>query len=219
MAKVISNLTNAIASINTLLELDSTPPTSGDEDYSVWTNLINVAVNIWENEEGVLWKELFCELADASDGGKTTVAGQYAYSVPTNFKSLNSGIVWVDDAPFQVIKIEDKQLYDQNLGDWCYFTDTNLEFNPNLTITAGGTIKYNYYKDATALTTGTSTFEMSDPMFAVYYALAELTKEEGNQEALNIAMQKLEAMKTRNESTAYHQDNSVISPVGEGFGV
>jgi hypothetical protein len=218
MAKVITTLANAISSINTLLELDSTPPTSGDEDYTVWTNLINISVNIWENEEGTLWKELFTDLTSASDGGKTTVAGQYAYALPTNFRFLNSGYVWVDDTPFTVIKIEDLQLYEQNLGNWVYFTETYMNFNPNLTIEGGSTIKYNYYKDATALTISTSTFEMSDPMFAVYYTLAELTKEEGNQEALNIATQKLEAMKTKNEMTAMHQDNTTINPVGDGFG-
>ena len=218
MAQVISNLTNAISYINTLLELDSSPPTSGDEDYTVWMNLLNVAINLWENEEGVLWKELFADLTTASDGEKTTVAGQYAYDLPTNFKFLNSGIVWVDDTPFTVIKIEDLQLYDQNLGNWVYFTQTHMNFNPNLTITGGSTIKYNYYKDATALSTGASTFEMSDPMFAVYYAVAELTKEEGNAQALTISTQKLEAMKTKNEMTAIHQENSITNPVGDGFG-
>lgn len=218
MAQVISTLTNAISSLNTLLELDSTPPTSGDEDYTVWMNLLNVAVNIWEHEEGMKWKELFVELTDAATGDKTTVAGQTEYDLPTDFKYLNSGYVWIDTVAYPVIKIEDLQLYEENTGNWCYFTPTHLEFNKNLTIEAGGTIKYSYYKNATALSTGTDTFEMSDPMFAVYYALAELTKEEGNQEALNISTQKLEAMKIRNEDTAYHQDNSMINPVREGFG-
>jgi len=185
----------------------------------VWTNLINMAVDLWEHEEGILWKELFVQLADAADGDKTTVAGQTEYDLPTDFKFLNSGYVWVDDTPFPVIKVEDLQLYDQNTANWCYFTTSHLEFNPNLTVTAGGTIKYNYYKNATALSTGTDTFEMSDPMFAVYFAVAQLTKEEGNAEVLNIAMQKLEAMKVRNEAPAYYQDNSMMNPVADGFGI
>jgi len=219
MAKVLTDLDDAISHINTILELDSTAPTSGDEDYTVWMNLCNIAIDLWEHEEGILWKELFVELADAADGDKTTVAGQTQYDVPTDFKFLNSGFVWVDDVPFPVIRIEDLQLYDQNTSNWCYFTKTHLEFNPNLTVEAGGTIKYNYYKNATALTTGTDTFEMSDPMFAVYFAVSELTKEEGNAETLNIAMQKLEAMKVRNEAPAYYQDNSMMNPVRDGFGI
>jgi len=56
-------------------------------------------------------------------------------------------------------------------------------------------------------------------MFAVYFAVAQLTKEEGNAEVLNIAMQKLEAMKVRNEAPAYYQDNSMMNPVADGFGI
>ena len=219
MAKVITTLTDAISYINTLLELDSDPPASGDEDYTVWKNLINVAIDLWEHEEGILWKDLFVQLTNATGGEKTTVAGQHAYDVPTDFKFLNSGYVWVDDTPFPVIRIEDLQLYDQNTTNWCYFTKTHLNFNQNLTITAGGTIKYNYYKNATAVSTGTDTFEMSDPMFVVYYTVAQLTKEEGNAESLSMASQKLEAMKVRNEAPAYYQDNSMLNPTGEGFGI
>ena len=79
--------------------------------------------------------------------------------------------------------------------------------------------KYNYYKNATAVSTGTDTFEMSDPMFVVYYTVAQLTKEEGNAESLSMASQKLEAMKVRNEAPAYYQDNSMLNPTGEGFGI
>ena len=76
MAKVVSTLADCINYVNTLYESDSTAPTSGDEDYTVWTGLLNIAVNLWEREEGLLWKELFAKLADAADGDKTiTVAG------------------------------------------------------------------------------------------------------------------------------------------------
>lgn len=222
MAQIISTLTNAISYINTLMELDSDPPTSGDEDYTVWMNLLNVAINLWEKEEGVLWKELFVDLADAATGDTTTVADDYSYALPDDFKFPNSAYVWLgsgtNKTTLQVIKIEDKQLYENNSEEWCYFTSTTLEINPNLTITAGYTISYSYYKYATALTTGTDTLEMSDPMFAVYYTVAQLTREEGNAEYLNIATQKLEAMKTRNESTALHQPNTINNPAEDGFG-
>jgi hypothetical protein len=60
---------------------------------------------------------------------------------------------------------------------------------------------------------------MSDPMFAVYYALSELTKEEGNAQALNLATQKMEAMKTRNEMPAWFQEDSFLTNTNTGFGV
>jgi hypothetical protein len=224
MAKIVSTLDGAITKLNSLLELDSTSPSSGDEDYTVWTDLINAGCNLWENEEGVLWNELFVKLADAPDGTKTTTTAN-TYTVPALFRFPASGYVWLgsgtNKTAYKVIRQQDLQLYENNSDNWCYFLmdgSPTLEFNPNLTITTGQTISYNYYKYASALTTGTDTFEMSDPMFAVYYALSELTKEEGNAQALNIATQKIESMKTRNEQPAWYQSDSQ-QQVDVGFGV
>ena len=61
MSKVISTLGDAIEYINFLYESDNQPPISGDEDYTVWTGLLNIAINLWEKEEGLLWKELFAK--------------------------------------------------------------------------------------------------------------------------------------------------------------
>lgn len=225
MAKVISTLDSAIAMLNNLYEGDSTPPAEGEEDYEVWTGLLNAGVNIWENEEGMLWKELFGKLADAPDGDKTTNAGDTSYATPSLFRFPASGYVWLGSGTsktaYKVIAQEDLTLYENNSGNWCYFlmdTTPTLEFNPNLSIEAGLTINYNYYKHATALSDNLDTFEMSDPMFAVYYALSELKKEEGDVSALEIATQKLEAMKTRNTMPAHWQEESMTFRTGGGFG-
>ncbi|OFW53971.1 MAG: hypothetical protein A2163_07825 [Actinobacteria bacterium RBG_13_35_12] len=225
MAKVISTLDNAIEYLNNLYEADSTVPTSTEEDYIVWTSLFNTAVNLWENEEGILWRELFVKLANAADGDKTVTAGDYSYAVPTDFRFPASGYVWLGTAPnataYRVIKQEEVQLFENNTEKWCYFlmdTTPTLEFNPQINLTTGDTISYMYYKNATALTTGASTFEMSDPMFAVYYALAELKKEEGDPTAQAIATQKLEAMKTRNIMPAHFQANKLENYLESGFG-
>lgn len=225
MAAVITTLTNAISYLNTLYEFDSTAPSSGEEDFSVWTALFNTAINIWENEEGVLWKELFVKLADASDGDKTTTAGDYSYAVPSDFRFPASGYVWLGSGTnkqaYKVISQEKLQLYENNSEKWCYFLmdgSPTLEFNPNVTLPDSYTISYNYYKYATALSSGTDEFEMSDPMFAVFYALSELKKEEGDQIAASIATQKLEGMKTKNIMPTWMQEDSLISEVGDGFG-
>lgn len=220
MAVIISTLDNAIDYINFLYEGDSTPPSSGEEDYDVWTGLLNTAVNLWENEEGVLWEELFIDLADAPDGDKTT-DGTNTYDLPTLFKFPASGYVWTgsgeNKTAYKVIRIKDKQLYENNTDNWCYFTSTKLKFNPNISMSTGETITYSYYKSASKLTTGSDTFEMSDPMFAVYYALSELKKEEGDTSAATIATQKLEGMKTKNMQTPDWQIDSLY-PLGGGVG-
>ena len=227
MARVITDLDDAIEMINTLYEGDSTPPSSGEEDYEVWMALLNAAINIWEYEEGMLWDELYTKLSDNSTGGDTTTtAGDYSYNCPTAFRFPASGYVWLgtgtNKTAFKVIKPQDLQLYENDTSNWCYFlTDGSptLEFNPNCQIPDGYTINYSYYKHATALTTGASTFEMADPMFAVYYALSELKKEEGDTTALSIAQQKLEGMKTKNVMPSWYQDIN-LRPINDGgFGI
>jgi hypothetical protein len=226
MAQIISTLSDAISYINSLYEGDSTTPSSGDEDYTLWTALLNVAVNVWETEEGVLWKELFVKLSDAATGDKTTVANDYSYTCPTNFRFPASGYVWLgsgsNKTAVKVIKQEELTLYENNTDDWCYFLmdgSPTLEFNPNMTITGGYTINYNYYKFATKLTTSTDTFEMSDPMFAVYFAISELKRDEGDTAAGAVASQKLEGMKTRNVMPTWYQSDSVTNKTEDGFGV
>ncbi|MCL5070189.1 MAG: hypothetical protein M1308_04745 [Actinobacteria bacterium] len=225
MSLITSTLADFITYLNTLYNSSSTAPVSGDEDYTVWTSLANIAVNIWENEEGMLWNELFVKLADAPNGTKTTTIGNYSYTVPTLFRFPAGGYVWLGDntnkTAYKIIKAQDLQLYENDSGNWCYFLmdgTPTLEFNPNLTFSKAQTINYAYYKKATKLTTGTDSFEMSDPMFAVYFILAELKKEEGNTAELQIASQKLNAMKTLNEMPSWLEEYSLTNKTEGGFG-
>lgn len=227
MAKLLIDVDDAIEYLNTLYEGDNDAPGSDEDDYAIWLSLFNLAVDIWESEEGVLWKELFVKLADAADGDKTTSAGDTSYTLPTDFRFPASGYVWLGSGTsktaYKVIKQEDIVLYENDSSNWCYFLmdkTPTLEFNPNITITGDLTISYNYYKYATKLTAGSDTFEMSDPMFVVYYALSELNKEEGDSTALTIATQKLDAMKTRNVLPAWMQSDSALdSNLSDGFGI
>lgn len=225
MGTIISTIDDAIDYLNTLYESDSTAPTEGDEDYTVWLSLFNLAQNLWEKEEGMLWKELYVKIADAADGDKTTVADTNSYDLPSDFKFSASGYVWLgtgsNKSPYKVIKPQEVQLYENTTSRWCYFDvpGLKLEFNPNVNMIGDETINYMYYKYATKLTTGTDTFEMSDPMFAVYYALSELLKEEGDVSAAAIATQKMEAMKTVNEMSTWFQEDSVTNRTENGFGI
>jgi len=223
MVKIINTLDDAISFINSLYEADSTAPTDGDEDYTVWTALINIAINIWNMEEGVLWEELFVNLDNAATGDKTAAAGDYSYDCPDDFVFPNSGYVWIGDntnkTAYKVISRNELQLYENSSGGWCYFirgASPTLEFNPNCTVLAG-TIRYNYYKYPAKMDTTTDVFDMSDPMFVVYYALSELKKDEGDTTAGVIASQKLEGMKTKNIMTTIYQDDSVQDETDPGF--
>lgn len=224
MARIINTLSDALGYLNTLFEGDSTPPASGEEDHTVWTNLLNVGINLWENEEGVLWRDLFTTLTASADGDKTTAADDRSYVLPALFQFPASAIVWLgagtQKIAYSVISIEKVQLMENDSSRWCYFTETTLEFNPNLTIAGSNTINYNYYKFATKLATDASTFEMSDPFFAIYYALSELKKDEGDTSSLTIATQKMEAMKTKNIMPSWYKENDLDGLTSnDGFGI
>lgn len=222
---IVKTLTQAVSYINSLYEIDSTPPASGEEDYEVWKGLLNVAINLWENEEGVMWRELFVKLDDAATGDKTASAGDYSYTCPDDFVFPASGYVWIGNntnkTAYKVIRQDEVQIRQNNSEKWCYFLQDStptLEFNPNCQVTAG-TIRYDYYKTATGVSSGTDEFEMSDPMFAVYYVVSELKREEGDNSPAIIATGKMEAMKTKNEAVPFYQENSVINETEVGFGV
>jgi len=227
MATIIKTLSDAISYINSLYEQDSTAPSSGDESYTLWTALINIAVGLWENEEGVLWRELYTTLADASDGDKTITASTWDYDCPSDFNFVVGKVRLVSPSGvssyYEVIPSSDVSLYDDNSDRWCYFTGNasdgyKIHFNPDLTLTTGYTIAYEYYKTATKMTTGADTFEMADPMFAVFYTLGELKKDEGDTTAMGIATQKLEAMRVKNMMPSFYQDTSLRDRTGDGFG-
>ena len=170
MAQILQTLGDAIGKLNSLYNGSSTAPTAGSEDYIVWTDFFNIGINLWESEEGVLWKELFVRLVDAPDGTKTTTAGTYSYSIPALFQFPASGYVWLGSSnnkvPFKIIDETDLQLFENDLGNWCYFltgATPTLEFNPNCTMPTGYTISYDYYKFATAVSASTDKFEIERP--------------------------------------------------------
>jgi len=227
MAVIIQTLADFVSYLNTLYESDSTAPSSGDEDYTVWTALANIAINIWEREEGVNWKELHTNLSDASDGDTAIEDDDWDYDCPTDFDHVVGKVRLVSTSGissyFNVISSKEVPLADDTSGQWCYFTGNissghDIHFNPDLNLTTGDTITYEYYKKATKLSATTDKFEMSDPMFAVYYALSELKKEEGNADEIAIATQKLEAMRVSNMSPSEEESNSIINRSEAGFG-
>ena len=228
MAVIVQTLADFVSYLNSLFESDSTAPSSGDEDYTVWTALANTAINIWEKEEGIDWKELYTNLSDAADGDTTIEDDDWDYDCPTDFDHVVGKVRLVStggvSSYFSIISPKQVPLADDTSGQWCYFTGNNssgydLHFNPDLTLTTGDTIKYEYYKKATKLSATTDKFEMSDPMFAVFYALSELKKEEGNADEIAIATQKLEAMKVRNMAPSEEEDTSISNKMEVGFGV
>ena len=77
--------------------------------------------------------------------------------------------------------------------------------------TTGKTIDYPYYKDATIPSADGDIIEMSDPMFAIHYALSILHENDGQGDRATLALakasSKLSGMRWKNVMPAWFQDN------------
>lgn len=201
------------------------------------TALLNAAINAWENEYGVFWRELFTTLTDAADGDKTVNSSDLTYSTPTDFKFLGGYVETIDSNSIrtkygvvqpekailkqgQTVTLEEGHVY--VTGNKSAGYTINFSSQP----TAGDTIDYPYYKLATSLSTGSDVIEMSDPYFAVYFVLSKLHEQDGEGDraefAMSQAIAKLDTMKTLNAQLPHYQlnqvDDSVLIRTSQGFG-
>lgn len=202
------------AAIHTLYETDATPPTEGDDDYTIRRNLINIMVNRWENNTGTLWNELWTQTTTTP-----IVSGDSTYAAPSNFR-FPGGYIKIYNGTtlyktYRVIKPEEAQAFTDS-SEYAYFTGSpNGGYTLNLNPVPGDdmngfTIKYDYYKRATKLDATTVTSEMNDPYYLVWGVVAELHKSDNNialyQAALSEAEERLKQMVIQNQMYANYQD-------------
>lgn len=196
--------------VYSMYESDQDTWAATSDEYLTARRYCKAAILRWEYEPGVLWTQLYKRLSSAADGDKTTNASDYSYACPTDMRLPPKGddqspdYVWLNDTPYMVLPVSKVQQMQTSQDNWCYFTGSQkdgftLKFNPNLTIIAGLTIEYDYYKQATYFTTTTSTTEMENPMFIVHYVLSRFYKNDGlsgeSTQEMQIAEQMVEQMK------------------------
>jgi len=207
--------------LNILYDGDVNTPSSTDEDYLTRRGLLNAGINIWENYGNTLWNELYKSLTDALDGDKVTTTSK-VYDCPTNFLNINGYVSIIDSdgkpSYYKQIQPYESEVYKARSGQPNYFfingdSSTGYKINLSNEQTSGHTIEYNYYSKANNLTTTTSKFEMSDPYFAIYYALSRMYHIDGESgkanESMSLAENKLITMKKRNGTLGYYQRNSI----------
>jgi hypothetical protein len=179
---------------------------TASDEYLAARRYCNVAINIWEFYESTIWRELWSTLTAAADGTKTTTAGTYSYACPTNFVRAGSW-VRINGELFSIVVPERVASLTESDSNFVYFTGSikdgfSLKINPRLTLKTGNVIEYEYYKTATKFTTTTSTTELSDPYFIVYFVLARFLKNDGEDfgDERDMYENKLELMQTTNIS-------------------
>lgn len=220
-----------IDQIYSAYENDSTSWSSTSAEYLTARRLCKAAILRWEYLEGTRWNELYTTLTDAADGTKTITAGTYTYGCPTNMHYPPQQTSYVrlvtssgSKTFLPVIPLSKVEQMGQSTDAFCYFTGNpksgyTLNINPNLNLTTGDTINYEYWKNATYFTTTTSTTEMSNPFFIVHYVLWRLYKSDGllneAQEEFNTAEALLDQMKSEDISVITDD----ISGIQVGFGI
>jgi len=202
----------AQAILQRLYEADEEVPSTSDDDYTTRRGLLNAGIQKWETEDD--WQELYTTLSAAADGTKTTTASTAQYSAPTDFARPLGYLRLVGGSTSTYYRLEPTnrvQLYDNDSSNSFYYVTgvpgaykINIHPTPD---TSSVTIAYEYYKSATQLSATTSTFEMRDPYYAIYYALSELQRIDGddNQQALIWMDDCLRKMKVKNYEMGYYQ--------------
>lgn len=217
---------NIVDIVYALYETDTTGWETTSEEYLAARKYANVAIARWESYDNTTWRELWGTLDAAADGDKTLTAGDYSYDCPTNFKRPGS---WVRTGAtptyWEVIPPEKVADIGAKTGKWCWFsgnvkTGFDLNFNPNETLTTSDAIDYEYYKTASTFTATTSTTELSDPYFIVYYILYRFLKNDGEDytDEANQAEDLLENMRVINMSGYQGIPNGVGEPITSNYG-
>lgn len=207
-------------------EVDNTTWSSSDAEYLTARRLCKAAIQRWEYLEGVRWNELYTTLTAAADGTKTTTAGTYTYTCPTDMRvpPKADDYVRINGEFFQVVPLVKVQQLIKSSDRFVYFTGNpklgyTMNVNPNLTLVTGQVIEYEYYRNATYFTTTTSTTEMANPFFIVHDVLSKLYRGDGllteSRDELQIAENLLQEMKAENFEVI--TDNTTGD--NEGFGI
>lgn len=217
-----------INSVYYLIEVDSEPWGTTDDEYITARGLANIAINRWAKYENTTWNDLFTNLTDSSAlllGDKTTIAATHSYNCPTDFIRPSS-LVRIGGTFFDVRRPQQVAELKDSTDNWVYFTGNikdgyKLNINPNLTVNGGDTIEYEYYKKETSFSDPDDETEMSDPYFIVYYVAAHMGEEGINADFYQMAEARLEQMRTVNMSTLYGVSDNINSTLDNdsGFGI
>lgn len=219
-----------------LLEKDSDPWATTDDEYSTARGFLNMGVVRWEHYLNTPWRELWIMNSSAlsSLGGDTTVsASTWTYDCPSDFIRPGGYVVTTDTSGssslWRPVPVEKANDYIDSTAHVCWFTGNNttgfdLNFNPNTTLTTGSSIDYPYYKRALRSSAASSVLELGDPNFLSYFIAAHMSESSDSVESnyFTVAEGLLQQMKTANNSgvwsTPFNIDPSLEDYDGFGTG-
>jgi len=219
-----------------LLEKDSTPWATTDDEYTTARGFLNLGVGRWESYNNTTWRELWLMNSQAASslGGDTSVsASTWDYDTPSDFIRPGGYVTVTDSAGgvtfFRVVPVEKANDFIDSTSNVCWFTGNNnsgrdLHFNKNTTLTTGSTIDYPYYKRATQSAATSTVLEVGDPNFLSYFIAAHMSESSDSVDSnfFTIAEGLLKQMASVNNSgvwsTPFNIDASLEDLQGFGTG-
>ncbi len=219
-----------------ILEKDSTPWSSTDDEYTTARGFLNLGVQRWEHYENTTWRELWTTNSSALStlGGDTTVsASVWTYDAPSDFIRPGGYVTTTDSDGtvtfYRVVPVEKANDYKDSTADVCWFKGNpsagyDLVFNSNVTPTTSATIDYPYYKRATISSATSTVLEVGDPNFLSYFIAAHMAEggDSVDPDFFAISEQLLRQMKSVNNSgiwsTPFNIDDSLEDMQGFGVG-
>jgi len=189
---------------------------------------LNIGVGRWEFYDNTTWRELWTKNSDAASGlggDTTTVASQSDYDTPSDFIRPGGYVTTVGTSAtkifWQVIPPEEVIKWANSDDYYCYITGSykggfDLHFNARITMSAGLTIDYPYYKAATKTAATSDSTEMSDPYFLSYFIAAHMAEGGVDVNFMDMAEARLEQMRTANMSSVWGVPGN-IEDDGNGY--
>lgn len=209
-----------------ILLRENTTPTVGSTDWNTRLKFINLAINDWASEEGMLWNELYTTLASAADGTKTT-DGTASFATPANLDRILGFVELQKNGAYlayDLLHPENAHIYaGDTTVNFCYLTGKPGSYTLNFLNApdTGLPISYPYYKTETYMVNPSDVFEMTDANFCVYRTVENIALANADYFGYNTYGQKAQdsmvAMKTRNLMLGHFQDDSIPNYM-DGFG-
>lgn len=206
-------LTQFQTALHYLYQGDTDVPTSTEDDWTIRITLLESAIEAWYAEEGILWRELWKTASGTTSG--TSI------SLPSDFRKPGGFLrIKEDDTNWSywpIVSPEKSELIKNvtTKPKFGYITGNEADgFTLYLSVNPGShSYEMPYYKDPAYPDAAAEVIEMSDPWFAIYFALAKLHELDGEGDraglALGQASVRLKAMRVRNEIAAPYQENYV----------
>jgi hypothetical protein len=189
-------------------------PDKTSEDYLVRLRYVRKAIEKWEGEQGMEWKELFGTLTGTLTNG---VCSDNTVAL-VDFKRP-AGFLKIGTDKYEYVRPEQMEKEERENSTKKIYTITGSKGAYSVVVApaVSGTFTLNYRKNATKFYTGSETteIEMSDPTFILHDVLSQLYLDDDNTTQATVETQvassKMDAMRLANETIPFYQNNNVPS--------